>query len=303
MPGSSSYRTGVWLGITAYTVWGLSPIFWNLVEEVPPIEVLAHRVLWAIPILLVVVAIRQRWTALRAAYRNPRTVAIAILGGAVLMVNWGVFLWAVTSGHIVEISLGYFINPLVSVALGVLVLRERLRPGQWLAVAIAGAGVLSMAIMLGVPPWISLTLALTFGFYGLLKKQPAAARALEGLLGEVATMAIPVLILLGILASRGESSFNDSPTVAAFLIGAGIMTVGPLLLFGAAAQRIPLTMVGLLQYLAPTLQLIVALTIYNETLSGPDVVGFVMVWIALAVYTTDNIRHARQVRALSEATQ
>lgn len=288
------HRRGLWFGVAAYLVWGLSPIFWNLLDEVPSLEVLAHRVVWAIPILLLVIAVRGRWHELWKAAADRRTVALAIASGVLLSVNWGVFIWAVTSGHIVEASLGYFINPLVSVALGVAVLHERLRPAQMLAVAVASAGVLAMTVMLGVVPWVSLALAFSFGFYGLLKKRGAAAGPVEGLLGETTTVGIPLLVYLVVVTVGGHGAFGTAPGTTILLVASGIVTVVPLVLFGAAAQRIPLSTVGVLQYLAPSLQLVIGVVVYDERMTGAEVVGFTLVWIAIAIYTADTLRSPRR---------
>jgi chloramphenicol-sensitive protein RarD len=209
-------------------------------------------------------------------------------------VNWGIFIWAVTSGHIVSASLGYFINPLVSVALGVLLLKEHLGPAQRVAVAIAAAGVIAMTVMLGVVPWVALSLALSFGLYGLMKKRPEAAGPVEGLLVETMTVAAPLVAYLVVVTANGRGSFGSSAGTTTLLVAAGVITVVPLVLFGAAAQRIPLSTVGILQYLAPTLQLIVGITVYDEPMSGAEILGFVMVWIALAVYTADSLRSRRR---------
>jgi len=292
-------RRGIWYGVTAYVIWGLSPIFWNAIEDVPALELLAHRVLWSIPLLLLVIAVRHRWSILRHAYASRRTVVVAAVSGILVGINWGVFVWAATSGHIVDASLGYYINPLVSVALGVVVLREHLTIGARIAVGIAAVGVAVMAISIGVVPWVSLTLAFAFGFYGLMKKRPDAAPPIEGLLGETVTVAVPLAVVVVLLTANGDSSFGTTTTTSVLLALGGAVTVVPLLLFGGAAQRIPLSMVGLLQYLTPTIQLIIGVTLYDETMSGGRVFGFVMVWIALAVYTADSLRNARRARMVA----
>jgi chloramphenicol-sensitive protein RarD len=298
-PAHVEHRRGIWYGVAAYVLWGLSPIFWNLIEGVPAIEVLAHRVVWSIPVLIAAVAVRGRWPQLKAAASNRATVVVAVIAGTLLSINWGVFIWAVTSGRIVESSLGYFINPLVSVALGVIVLREHLRPAQRVAVLIAAVGVVVMTLLAGVVPWVALVLAFSFGFYGLLKKRREAAPPIEGLLGESVVAALPLTVLLVVLAGGGEGAFGRSEVTTALLVASGLVTVVPLLLFGAAAQRIPLSMVGILQYLAPTIQLVIGITIYDETVSGPELVGFAMVWIALAVYTIDSLHNQWRPMAIA----
>jgi len=227
---------------------------------------------------------KSRWTSMAAA---------ALLAG-----NWGVFLWAVTNGHIVEISLGYFINPLISVVLGVVILKEKLRPLQWTAVGIAAVGVTAMGIIAGVPPWISLTLGFSFGLYGLLKKQIVAPPVIS-LFGETAVMFVPAMIAILVLGQPTGNAFGTSPGVTLFLIATGLMTVVPLLLFGAAARRIPLSMLGFLQYIAPSIQLFIGIFVFNESLSAVELGGFVAVWIALAIFTFD-VRRTASSRRLVE---
>lgn len=289
-------RSGMWLGVGAYLIWGLSPIFWNVVNDVAAGELLAHRVVWAVPILLLIVAAQRGWTRLRAAYSVRRTVMLTLVGAVMIVTNWGVFLWAVLNERIVEVSLGYFMNPLVSVALGVVVLRERLRPAQQLAVAIASVGVVGMTLLVGVVPWVSLTLACSFGVYGLLKKLDGSAPALLGLLGETTVLAIPGLAYLALLASGGEGNFVRSAPVALWFVAAGLMTVVPLWMFGAGVQRIPLSTMGPLQYIAPTMQLVVGVVLFGEDLVSGQAFGFVMVWVALAVFARDQLVTARRLQ-------
>jgi chloramphenicol-sensitive protein RarD len=288
------HRRGIWLGVGAYVIWGLAPVYWNLVDGIDELEILANRILWALVMLWIIVTGRRLWARLRAVYASAASAALAVIGAILLAANWGTFIWAVTNDHIVDASLGYFMTPLVSVGLGVIVLREHLRRAQWLAVVIAAGGVVWMTLALGTLPWVSLVLAFAFGFYGLIKKNPRAASALEGLFGEVVIVAIPATYFIVASVVSGESSLAESPTTTTWLIGAGAVTVVPLLLFGASAQLIPLSTVGLIQYLAPTLQLLVGVIIFNESLSGPQIVGFVAVWIALAVFTRDQVAQSRE---------
>jgi chloramphenicol-sensitive protein RarD len=286
-------QRGNWYGIAAYGLWGLGPIFWNLVDGIPALELLADRIFWSLPLLALVISIQRQWSRLRNTYRDRRTVALATVGGGLIAVNWGVFVWAVTSDHIVEASLGYFIGPLVSVALGVLVLHEYLRPVQRLAVGIAGIGVAVMAVWLGVVPWISLTLAFSFGVYGLLKKQPRAAPAVAGLFGEVLPFSLVSAVYLAMLAADGTGALGTSPAITTWLIAAGAFTVLPLLLFGTAAQLIPLSTLGVLQYLTPTMHFVIGVTIYGEQLLPAQLFGFTMVWIALIIFVGDGLRSTR----------
>lgn len=290
-------RKGIWLAVAAYFVWGVGPIFWNTLSTVPALQVLGHRIVWSVPILFAIIAGRGRLSSLRSAFRTPGTARTAFAGGVLLAINWGVFVWAVTSDHIVDASLGYFINPLVSVALGVIVLREHLSTAQRIAVAIASVGVAGMAIVAGVVPWISLALAFSFATYGLLKKRSNAAPPFEGLFMETAFVAAPALMYLAVVAGEGDGAFGSSPTITLLLIAAGAYTVTPLVLFAAAARQIPLSLLGILQYIAPTMHLIIGVVVFDEVISGGEWFGFFMVWVALIVYTVDNARTIRRAQS------
>lgn len=287
------HRTGVLFGVAAYVVWGLSPLFWNIVDGVATADLLIHRILWALPILAVAITIARKWPALRLLAERPSRLAWTAAAGALLFANWAIFLWAVTSEHVVEASLGYFINPLVSVALGVVFLQERLRPAQWWAVGIAATGVAWLTIRLGTLPWVSLALAGSFGVYGLLKKREASTPAVVSLFGEMTLIAIPGIALLMAFGDDSDVAFGSSIGVSMFLVSAGLITVVPLVLFGAAARRIPLSTVGLLQYIAPTLQFLIGVIVYGEALGADRLIGFVFVWAALGVYATDGVRAGR----------
>ena len=283
-------RKGAWFAVSAFAFWGLAPLFWNLLSSVPALEILGHRIIWSLPLLFGIIAGRGRLGLLRDSFRSRGTAATALAGGILLAINWGVFVWAVTTDHIVEASLGYFINPLVSVALGVVVLRERLKSAQSVAVAIAAIGVAGMTISSGVVPWISLTLAFSFGTYGLLKKRPGAAPPFEGLFMETAFVAAPALTYLAVLAGDGEGAFGSSPSITLLLIAGGAVTITPLVLFAGAVQRIPLSMVGILQYITPTMHFLIGVLVFSEAVSAGEWFAFVMVWIALIIYTVDTYR-------------
>jgi len=283
-------RKGIWLAVAAYSFWGFVPIFWKALDSVPALELLAHRILWSVPLLFLVIVARRHLGTLRDSFRTPGTAVTALAGGILLSINWGVFVWAVTTSHIVEASLGYFINPLVSVALGVIVLREHLSFAQRIAVGVAVVGVAGMTVLSGVAPWISLILAFSFGTYGLLKKRTTAAPPIEGLFMESAFVAIPALLYIGVLAGDGTGTLGSSLTTTLLLITTGAVTVFPLVLFGASAKRIPLSTLGILQYIAPILQLLLGVVLYGEVVSSGEWFGFVLVWIALAIYTIDNVR-------------
>ena len=294
-------RKGIWLAVAAYSFWGLIPIFWKALDTVPALELLSHRIVWSVPLLFLIIVVTRHLSVLRDSFRSPGTAATALAGGVLLSINWGVFVWAVTTNHIVEASLGYFINPLVSVALGVIVLRERLSPAQRIAVGIAVIGVVGMTIVSGVLPWISLVLAFSFGTYGLLKKRTTAAPPIEGLFMEAVFVSVPALLYLGLLAENGTEALGSSMTTTLLLIAAGAVTIFPLILFGASAQRIPLSTLGILQFIAPILQLLLGVVLYGEAVSKGEWLGFVLVWIALAIYTVDNARMLRAASTTSSA--
>jgi chloramphenicol-sensitive protein RarD len=289
------HERGIWYGVGAYVLWGLTPIFWNLVES-SAASLLLHRIVWSVPILLLIVTVRHQWPVFRKGYAGWRPRLTTAVAALLLTINWGVYVWAVTNGHIVEASLGYFINPLVSVALGVVVLGERLRPTQWVAVGIAALGVTMMGIVAGRPPWISLTLACSFGLYGLLKKSESTPPPVVSLFGETLVLFIPAILLLGFVAEPAGETFGSSPSVTAFYIAGGLVTVIPLLLFGASAKRIPLSVLGFLQYIAPTLQLLVGVVVFKESMTSAELFGFVAVWIALGLFTIDRTRSTERSR-------
>lgn len=284
-----SLRKGIWLGVGAYAFWGASPLFWKLVDDLGAIDMLLHRIIWSIPLLAAAIALQRRWRELWALVRSGRAIIGSAIAGALIATNWGVWLWAVTNDQIVEGSLGYFIGPLVSVSLGVVVLGERLRTLQWVAVGIAATGLVGMTISLGSLPWVSLVLALSFGVYGLVKKRPETPAPLISLSGELLVLAIPAIVILGFLHRPQGAAFADSVPIALFLIATGVVTVTPLLLFGASAKRVPLSMIGLLQYITPSMHFALGVWVYGEELSAQRLGWFVVVWLALGVYVYDSI--------------
>jgi chloramphenicol-sensitive protein RarD len=280
-------------GLTAYALWGMFPLYFPLLEPAGGVEIVAHRVLWSLLFIGVLLTALRRWSHVRALVTDRRRLLV-LTGAAVLIAaNWLVFVYGVNSGHVVETSLGYFINPLVSVLLGVVVFSERLRPLQWVAVAVATVAVVVLTVDYGRPPWIALSLAFTFGLYGLLKKV-VRVEAAPGLFVETALVVLPAAIVLGVLHADGAGSFGNAGAGHALLLAAsGIATAVPLLLFAAAARRIPLSTVGLLQYLTPLMQLAIGVFVYGEAMPPARLAGFVIVWVALAVFTVDTLRHAR----------
>jgi chloramphenicol-sensitive protein RarD len=291
-------RAGVAYGFSAHVLWGLFPLFWPLLEPASPVEVLAHRVVWSLVVVTVLLRATRSWGALRRLSRDQvRRLAVA---SVLLTINWGLYIYGVNSGHVVETSLGYFINPLVNVALGVVVLGERLRVVQQVAIGFAVAAVVVLTVALGRPPWIALGLALSFGTYGLLKKQ-ADTGALTSLGVETAVSGPFAVVYLAVLAAVGHGTFTTHGAGhAALLATTGVVTVVPLLLFGAAATRIPLTTLGVLQYVGPTTQLLIGLLVRHEPFGPTRAIGFVLVWVALTIFTTDLVRHRRSVSSVIE---
>ncbi len=278
---------------SAYVLWGVLPLFWKALHDVPAIEILAHRMVWSLLVVLLLLAYQGHWGWLRAALRDRRTVLTFTITAVVLSLNWFVYIWAVNAGHVVEASLGYFINPLVNVLLGRLFLRERLRLWQGIAIVIALGGVLYLTVSYGVVPWIALTLALSFGLYGLLRKT-AALNSLEGLTMETLLLFFPALAYLLWLGMNGTGAFGTAGlTTTALLAGAGIPTALPLLLFAAGARRITLTALGILQYIAPSIQFGLGVLLYHEPLSQARLVGFGLIWVACALYTVESISTGR----------
>src|SRR5659263_573740 len=292
----STQRRGLVYGLAAYGLWGLFPLYWPLLRPAGAVEILAHRIVWSLLVVIALFAVRRASTDLPALLRQPAALRRLALAAVVLSANWGVYIYGVNSAQVVETSLGYFVNPLVTVVLGVVVLRERLRRPQWIAVGIAALAVAVLTADYGHVPVIALTLAVSFGCYGLLKKQ-ANAGALEGLTVETSVLFLPALGYLVVLAARGSSSFGvDLPHDLghdALLAGAGVVTAVPLLFFGAATTRIPLTLIGLLQYVTPIMQLAIGVLLRHEPMPPARLAGFALVWLALAVLTADGLRNHR----------
>lgn len=284
---------GLWYALGAYLLWGVIPIFWKQFHGIPALEITAHRVIWSFVLCALVVTLARRWPDLRAAFAVPRTWLTFVATAALLLLNWLVYIWAINADMILETSLGYFINPLVNVLLGVLFLRERLRSGQWIAVGLAAIAVLWLTFTHGGLPWVALTLAFTFGFYGLFKKT-ADLGSLEGLTLEMGYLFIPMLGYVILLSYRGAGSMDVSQTRESLLFMAtGVMTALPLLLFSAGARLVPLSMLGVLQYIAPTMQFFIGVFYYHEPFSQALLIGFMLIWVALAVYSVEGMLHRR----------
>jgi len=289
-------RRGLAAAIGSYALWGVFPLYWYLLREVPSLQIIAHRVLWCALFVVAWLALSEGRGWLRRALGGRRVLPMLALSSVLIGTNWGIYIWAVTHGRVVDSSLGYFINPLVSVVLGVVVLRERLTAAQWTAVGIAAAGVLWLALIHGEPPWIALALAASFSVYGLIRKV-AAVDALPGLAIESLLMLLPALALLGWFAWQGEGAFGQGRwSQDALLVLGGALTALPLAGFAYGARRIPYSMVGLLQYISPTLQLLCGVLLLGEDFDARQAVGFGCIWLALLVYALDGWRGARRAR-------
>ncbi|MDG4860228.1 EamA family transporter RarD [Streptomyces sp. T-3] len=293
---SNEGRIGLLNGFAAYGMWGLVPLFWPLLKPAAPVEILAHRMAWSLAVVGIVLLVMRRWGWVRELLAQPKKLGLLTVAATVITVNWGVYIWAVNSDQVVEASLGYFINPLVTIAMGVLLLQERLRPAQWAAVGIGLAAVLVLAVGYGRPPWISLILAFSFATYGLVKKKVNMG-GLESLAAETAILFLPALGYLLLLGARGQSDFGQHGLGhAALLASTGVVTAVPLICFGAAAIRVPLSTLGLLQYLAPVFQFGLGVVYFHEAMPPERWAGFALVWLALALLTWDALRSARRSR-------
>jgi chloramphenicol-sensitive protein RarD len=278
-------QAGILYAATAYILWGVFPIYFKAVQNVSPLEILCHRIVWSFVLLLIVLTVRRQWSWAAKVVRQPKVLAGFAASALLLSFNWYIYVWSVNSGHVVDASLGYFMNPLVNVFLGFLLLHERLRPRQWAAIALAGAGVLWLTLQAGHPPWIGLALAFSFGIYGLLRKT-AALGALEGLSLETILLFPIAAGALGWLAANDQNVFLQT-TVATrcLLVAAGPITAVPLLLFAAGARRIPMSTLGLLQYSTPSIQLMIGVWLYNEPFTWQRAIGYALIWVALLVYS------------------
>lgn len=295
-PGRSR---GLTYGLIAYSLWGLFPLYFPLLEPAGAVEILAHRMVWSLVVSAIILTVVRGWRAIVT--MRPGTWGLVVAGAALIAVNWGVYIWAVNNGRVVEAALGYFINPLVSVLLGVLIFRERLRPAQWVAVGLGAAAVLVLAMAAGAFPWIALTLAASFGVYGLVKKviplPPTASLAAEGMV-----QFVPAVAYLVVVTVAGTSTFGSLGTGHALLMASsGLVTCVPLLAFAAAAQALPLSVLGLLQYLTPAIQFLLGVFWFGEAMPVYRWVGFALVWVALIVFSVDALRQARRSAAARRA--
>ena len=280
-------KHGIWHAIGAYVAWGSLPFYWKQIAQVPALELIGHRIVWSfITLLAIIVSTGQRRRFATAA-TGPRVVRIYAVAAVLISINWFIYVWSVNNGFIVESSLGYYITPLVSVLFGVVLLQERMRPLQWAAVSLAATGVLVLAYVYGSVPWIALTLAFSFGTYGLVKKR-APLGSMYGLTIETAILLVPAAAYLLYVDRVGHGAFvHAGPQATALLAGAGLVTTVPLLLFASAARRIPLSLLGVCQYIAPTLQLLTGVLVYHEPFTRGQFIGFAIVWTGLVVFGLD----------------
>ena len=286
-------RLGFLFGIGAYLSWGLVPLYWKLLRPATAMELLAHRIVWSAIIVAVLVSLLRGWRRVGSLLRRPAKVGLVAAASVLIALNWGTYIYGVNADRVVETSLGYFINPLVTVLLGVVVLGERLRPAQWVAIGIGTVAVAVLTYDYGHVPVIALVLAVSFALYGLVKKRLAAPAA-DGLLLESGALALPAAAFILLLAQQGASTVGEvSAAHTALVVGSGVITVIPLLMFAGAANRIPLSAIGLLQYLAPIMQLACGVLVFHEPMPPARLIGFALVWLALAVFSGDGIRRVR----------
>ena len=288
----NSFTRGVFFGVSAYTLWGLLPFYWQWLDGVAATEILVHRGLWSLIICVAFLSVVQKLQLFFELLRNRRVFAILAFASLLLTINWGVYIWSVTVDRVVESALGYYITPLMSVTFGVLILKESIRPAQKVAVALAAVGVLVLTIGYGALPWIALALATTWGGYSLIKKQLKLG-ALESLSVETLIALVPSLGYIIYLANRDQAEFGGSPSTSLLLVGGGLATVVPLLFFNGATNRLPLVTVGLLQYLTPTIMFFIGVGINHEDMSPVKLFGFILIWLALFIFGRDLVRSSR----------
>jgi len=287
-------KRGVFLAFGAYSIWGVLPIFWKLIKDIPAMEIIGHRMIWSFFLVFIISWLMKSIPEVISALKDRRILITFFSSALLLSINWLVYIAAVNSGFIVETSLGYFINPLVSVLLGVVFLKEKLRVWQWIPVGIAFLGVVYLTVSFGSLPQIGLILAFTFGFYGLTKKRVSLG-SLNGFVLETGFMFIPAMLYLLFLEGNGAGSFGHGSTIKTILlISTGVVTAIPLVLFGAAAQKINLSTLGFIQYIAPTMQFLIGVFLYGESFTKDRLIGFGIIWFALVIFTIDSIASQRK---------
>jgi len=290
---------GIAYALGAYVIWGLFPIYWKWLRDVPAVQLVSHRVVWSCVILCAVILLARDWANFAALARAPRVVGVYVIAALLIAANWLVFIWAVTAGYVIESSLGYFIVPLVNVLLGVMFLHERLRPWQWLSLGLAATGLLYLSFVYGKVPWIGLAIGFSFGTYGLVKKT-APLGSLHGLTLETGILLLPALGYLLYCDARGDGAFLHGGALRdLLLVGAGVVTTGPLLLFASAAKRVALSQMGFMQYISPILQFLLGILVYKEPFSWTQSVGYFIVWTALMIFAIEGVL---SYRTRAEAT-
>lgn len=307
---ASEGREGLLYGLVAYGLWGFFPVYWKQLSDVPAIQILAYRMVLSLVFIIALLLLLRRTAWIKAVARDGKTIAQYFLAALFLAINWGVYIWAVNAGFVVETSLGYFINPLINVVFGALFLAERPRRGQWFSIIIAALGVLFLTVQYGQPPWIALTLAVTFAIYGLIKKT-ARLDSLEGLSLETALLFLPALAFLGYCHASGEGAMGQvSLSQTLLLLGSGVVTATPLIFFAAAIKRLTLMTAGILQYIAPTIQFLLGVFLYHEPFGTDRFIGFLFIWVGLVLFTVERVwftrlrrrRPAREIREAARAT-
>ena len=288
------HKTGLLFGVSAYVLWGAFPLYWPLLEPASALEIVSHRAVWTMVFCIIILSITKSLRATRETMMRPKVAAKLFLTSILISINWLVYIWATNNGHVVEASLGYYINPLVMIGFGIVILKEKMRRLQWCAVGIASFGVLVLTIDYGRLPWIALTLAISWGSYGFIKKQLGLG-ALEGLAIETLIASLPYLIYLIYIGEKGTGQFGHGPGITILLISAGAVTAIPLLLFNGSTTRLPLTVIGLLQYITPTIQFSIGVWVRHEDMPAARWVGFLIIWIALITLALDLIKSGRAV--------
>ena len=287
-------KLGLIYGVSAYVLWGMFPLYWPLLEPANPLEIVSHRAVWTLVFCLIVLAITHALKSTLATFRRPKVAAKLFLASVLISINWLIYIWATNNDHVVEASLGYYINPLIIIAFGVILLKEKMRKMQWVAVSIATVGVIVLTVDYGRLPWIALGLALSWGTYGLVKKQLGLG-ALEGLAIETMIAFIPYCAYLIFIGSKGEGQFGNGAGLTILLISAGAVTAIPLLLFNGSTTRLPYSTIGLLQYITPTIQFSIGVWVNNEAMPTARWVGFIFIWLALITLATDLLKSGRSV--------
>lgn len=293
---------GIVCAVAAYGLWGILPIYWKLINNVFSIEILSNRIVWAFVFMALIIAVTRQWTELKEMVKDRKQMFNIFAASILIAINWGLYIWAVNSNKIVDASLGYYINPLLAVALGVLIFKEKLNNWTWAAITIASIGVLIKTVQYGKIPWISLALAISFALYGAIKKS-VKANSIIGLTIETAMLAPVAAAYIAYRNVSGIGAFNTEGTlVILLLIGAGIVTAVPLLLFSSAAKRLPLSLVGLTQYISPTISLLIAIFIYHEGFTNGDMIAFCFIWVALIVYSLSQINFAKGAGSVEQVS-